>query len=35
MKEFLEKKLEKKEGHILSTDGKILGTHEGAFAYTI
>ncbi len=35
MKEFLEKRLEKKPGDILDTDGKVLGTHEGAFSYTI
>jgi len=35
MKEFLEKKLEKKPGDILDTSGKVLGEHEGAFSYTI
>jgi tRNA-uridine 2-sulfurtransferase len=35
MKEFLEKRLEKKPGNILDTSGKVLGTHEGAFSYTI
>lgn len=35
MKEFLEKRLEKKPGNIIDTSGKILGTHEGAFSYTI
>lgn len=35
MKEFLEKRLEKRPGNILSTTGKVLGTHEGAFSYTI
>lgn len=35
MKEFLEKKLEKKSWKILSTDGKVLGEHEWAFSYTI
>lgn len=35
MKEFLEKRLEKKSGDILDTNGKVLGTHEGAFSYTI
>jgi tRNA-uridine 2-sulfurtransferase len=35
MKEFLEKKLEKKPGNILDTSGKVLGEHEGAFSYTI
>ncbi len=35
MKEFLARKLDKKPGNILDTSGKIIGTHEGAFAYTI
>lgn len=35
MKEFLEKRLEKKPGNILDTTGNILGLHEGAFSYTI
>ncbi len=35
MKEFLEKKLEKKPWKILSKDGKVLGEHEWAFSYTI
>lgn len=35
MKEFLEKRLPKKPGNIIGTDGKILGIHEGAFSYTI
>lgn len=35
MKEFLEKRLEKKPGDIVDTEGNILGTHEGAFSYTI
>ncbi len=35
MKEFLERKLEKKPGHILDTQGHIIGEHEGAFSYTI
>lgn len=35
MKEFLEKRLPKKPGNILNTQGKILGQHEGAFSYTI
>ncbi|MDD5377039.1 MAG: tRNA 2-thiouridine(34) synthase MnmA [Candidatus Gracilibacteria bacterium] len=35
MKEFLEKRLPKKPGDIIDTSGKILGTHEGAFSYTI
>jgi len=28
MKEFLEKKLEKKPGNIIDTTGKIIGKHE-------
>lgn len=35
MKDFLEKKIEKKPWKILSTDGKVLGEHEWAFSYTI
>jgi tRNA-specific 2-thiouridylase len=35
MKEFLEKRIEKKPGYILDKTGRILGEHEGAFAYTI
>ncbi|OIP53034.1 tRNA 2-thiouridine(34) synthase MnmA [Candidatus Gracilibacteria bacterium CG2_30_37_12] len=35
MKEFLEKRLPKKPGNILDIHGNILGTHEGAFSYTI
>lgn len=35
MKEFLEKRLPKKPGNIVDTQGKVLGTHEGAFSYTI
>ena len=35
MKEFLARKLPKKPGNIVDTSGKILGTHEGAFSYTI
>lgn len=35
MKEFLERRLEKKPGNILDVHGKIIGTHEGAFSYTI
>ncbi|MDD2892092.1 MAG: tRNA 2-thiouridine(34) synthase MnmA, partial [Candidatus Gracilibacteria bacterium] len=35
MKEFLEKRLPKKPGNILDTNGKVLGQHEGAFSYTI
>ena len=35
MKDFLEKKIEKKPGNIIDTAGNILGEHEGAFSYTI
>lgn len=35
MKEFLERRIEKKPGDILDTDGNVIGTHEGAFSYTI
>ena len=35
MKEFLERRLEKKPGNILDTNGKVVGIHEGAFSYTI
>lgn len=35
MKEFLEKRIEKKPGNILDIDGNIIGTHDGAFSYTI
>jgi len=35
MREFLLRRIPKKDGKILDPDGKILGTHEGAFSYTI
>jgi len=35
MREFLLRRIPKKDGKILDLDGKILGTHEGAFSYTI
>ena len=35
MKEFLEKRLPKKPGNILDTNGHTIGEHEGAFSYTI
>jgi tRNA-uridine 2-sulfurtransferase len=35
MREFLERRLERKPGDILSKTGEILGEHEGAFSYTI
>ncbi len=35
MKEFLERRFPKDPGSILDTSGKVIGTHEGAFSYTI
>ncbi len=35
MKEFLERRLEKKPGNILDNTGKVVGVHEWAFTYTI
>jgi tRNA-uridine 2-sulfurtransferase len=35
MKEFLEKRFPKKPGNILDQTGKIVGTHEWAYSYTI
>lgn len=35
MKDFLTRKLKKKPGNIIDMNGKILGQHEGAFAFTI
>jgi tRNA U34 2-thiouridine synthase MnmA/TrmU len=35
MKEFLEKRFPKKPGNILDISGKVIGTHEWAFSYTI
>ncbi len=35
MKEFLERRIEKEEGDILNTSGKVVGKHEWAFSYTI
>ena len=35
MKEFLMRRFPKKPGNILNTEWKIIGTHEGAFSYTI
>ncbi len=35
MKEFLERRFPKKPGNILNVNGKIIGTHEWAFSYTI
>lgn len=34
-KEFLKRYIPKKKGNVLSTSGKIMGTHEGAYFYTI
>ena len=34
-KEFLEKRIEHKEGDIIDTNWKILGKHKGVFYYTI
>lgn len=35
MKEFLMRRFPKNPGNILNTEWKIIGTHEGAFSYTI
>ncbi len=35
MKEFLERRIEKKKGNILDRDGQVIGEHEGAYSYTI
>ena len=35
LKDFLKKHLKMKEGKIVSKDGKILGTHSGAYFYTV
>jgi len=35
IKDFLLKKLPKKEGNIINTEGKIVGTHEWAYFFTI
>ncbi len=35
MKEFLEKRFPKKSGNIIDQSGKIVGTHDGAYSYTI
>lgn len=35
IKDFLEKKLQKKEGNIIDTEGKIVGKHEWAYFFTI
>ncbi len=35
MKEFLTKYIKPKKGNILHTDGRVLGTHDGVYYYTI
>ncbi len=35
IKEFLQQKIEKHPGNIISTDGEVLGEHEGLVFYTI
>jgi len=35
IKEFLLKKLQKKEGNIITTEGKVVGKHEWAYFFTI
>lgn len=35
MKSFLEKRIKKKQGTVKSPEGKIIGTHDGIFYYTI
>jgi tRNA-specific 2-thiouridylase len=35
MKEFLAHYIDKKEGDVLSTEGKVIGVHDGALFYTI
>lgn len=35
IKEFLKRYIETKPGDVLNTEGKIVGTHEGAILYTI
>ncbi len=35
MKDFLRERLPKKPGNIIDLSGKIIGTHEGAYFYTI
>ena len=35
MKDFLKTKIKPKKGNILDTDGKIIGTHDGVYYYTI
>lgn len=34
MRDFLKRYIEEKEGDVLSTEGRVLGHHEGAFFYT-
>jgi len=35
MKDFLKNYLDEKVGNVLNPEGKVIGTHEGAFFYTI
>lgn len=35
MKDFLKTKIKTKQGKIIHTDGRILGTHDGSYYYTI
>ena len=35
MQEFLQKKLPVKEGKIINPNGKVIGTHPGAYFYTM
>jgi tRNA-specific 2-thiouridylase len=35
MRDFLEKRIPKHGGDIIDTSGKVIGKHNGLFAYTI
>ncbi len=35
LKEFLQKKIKPKKGNILSPQGKVIGTHDGIYYYTV
>jgi len=35
MKDFLKTKIKSKKGKVLSLDGRVLGTHDGVYYYTI
>ncbi|MEA2112360.1 MAG: tRNA 2-thiouridine(34) synthase MnmA [Patescibacteria group bacterium] len=35
MKEFLQKFIPQQAGHVLNTEGEVIGVHEGIFFYTI